>query len=132
MVSRRSVIDGYSKPARRGAAARNAGNMRLPSASVRRAVGACTATVNAVAMSGGEIVPAAQRGVLDAAKWIGPADDLVLGFHTVFNHCYLQGLHQSTDVGELLLNKTTWNELTSDMEAIVEASAMATVTESYT
>ena len=51
--------------------------------------------VNAVAMPGGEIVPAAQRGVLDAAEWIGPADDMALGFHTVFKHYYLQGLHQS-------------------------------------
>ena len=51
--------------------------------------------VNAVAMPGGEIVPAAQRGVLDAAEWIGPADDMALGFHNVFKHYYLQGLHQS-------------------------------------
>jgi TRAP-type mannitol/chloroaromatic compound transport system substrate-binding protein len=88
--------------------------------------------VNAVAMPGGEIVPAAQRGVLDAAEWIGPADDMALGFHNVFKHYYLQGLHQSTDVGELLINKTTWNKLTPDLKAIVEAGAMATMTETYT
>jgi TRAP-type mannitol/chloroaromatic compound transport system substrate-binding protein len=88
--------------------------------------------VNAVAMPGGEIVPAAQRGVLDAAEWIGPADDMALGFHTVFKHYYLQGLHQSTDVGELLINKTAWNKLPADLKAIVEASAMATMTETYT
>jgi TRAP-type mannitol/chloroaromatic compound transport system substrate-binding protein len=88
--------------------------------------------VNAVAMPGGEIVPAAQRGVLDAAEWIGPADDLALGFHNVFKHYYLQGLHQSTDVGEVLINKTAWNKLTPDLKAIVEAAAMATMTETYT
>ena len=60
--------------------------------------------INAVAMPGAEIVPAAQRGVLDAAEWIGPADDMALGFHNVFKHYYLQGLHHSTDVGEMLLN----------------------------
>ena len=38
----------------------------------------------------------------NTAEWIGPADDMILGFHTVFKHYYLQGLHQSTDVGELL------------------------------
>lgn len=32
--------------------------------------------VAAVALPGGAIVPAAQRGVIDAAEWIGPADDL--------------------------------------------------------
>jgi TRAP-type mannitol/chloroaromatic compound transport system substrate-binding protein len=88
--------------------------------------------VNAVAMPGAEIVPAAQRGVLDAAEWIGPADDMALGFQNVFKHYYLQGLHQSTDVAELILNKTAWNKLTPDLKAIVEDAAMATMTETYT
>ena len=87
--------------------------------------------VSAVAMPGGEIVPAAQRGVIDAAEWIGPADDMALGFHTVFKHYYLQGLHQSTDVGELLVNKAQWTKLPADLKAIVEASAMATMMETY-
>ena len=88
--------------------------------------------INAVAMPGGEIVPAAQRGVLDAAEWIGPADDMALGFHTVFKHYYLQGLHQSTDVGEVLFNKTAWNKLTPQLKAIVETAAMASMTDTYT
>ena len=88
--------------------------------------------INAVAMPGGEIVPAAQRGVIDAAEWIGPADDMILGFHTVFKHYYLQGLHQSTDVGELLLNKTTWDKLPADLKAVVEGAVMATIAETYT
>ena len=88
--------------------------------------------VAAVAMPGGEIVPAAQRGVIDAAEWIGPADDMNLGFHNVFKHYYLQGLHQSTDVGEFLMNKTTWNRLPADLKAVVEGAAMASMTETYT
>jgi TRAP-type mannitol/chloroaromatic compound transport system substrate-binding protein len=88
--------------------------------------------ITAVAMPGGEIVPAAQRGVIDAAEWIGPADDMILGFHNVFKHYYLQGLHQSTDVAELLINKTAWNKLSPDLKAIVEDAAMASMTETYT
>jgi TRAP-type mannitol/chloroaromatic compound transport system substrate-binding protein len=88
--------------------------------------------VNAVAMPGGEIVLAAQRGVLDAAEWIGPADDMALGFHNVFKHYYLQGLHQSTDFAEFLMHKPTWNKLSADLKAIVEGAAMATMTETYT
>ena len=87
--------------------------------------------INAVAMPGGEIIPAAQRGVIDAAEWIGPADDLALGFHTVFKHYYLQGPHQSTDIGELLINKTMWNRLPADLKAVIEASVMATMMETY-
>ena len=88
--------------------------------------------INAVAMPGAEIVPAAQRGVIDAAEWIGPADDMILGFHTVFKHYYLQGLHQSSDVGELLINKITWNKLPADLKAVIEGAVMATIAETYT
>jgi len=87
--------------------------------------------INAVAMPGGEIVPAAQRGVIDAAEWIGPADDMILGFHNVFKHYYLQGLHQSSDVGELLINKTVWNKLPQDLKAVIEGAVMATIAETY-
>jgi TRAP-type mannitol/chloroaromatic compound transport system substrate-binding protein len=87
--------------------------------------------INAVAMPGGEIVPAAQRGVIDAAEWIGPADDLILGFQNVFKHYYLQGLHQSTDVGELLINKNTWNKLPADLKAVIEGAVLATHAETY-
>ena len=87
--------------------------------------------VAAVAMPGGEIVPAAQRGTIDAAEWIGPADDLNLGLHTIWKNYYLQGLHQSTDVGELLFNKTFWDKLEPDVQAILTTAAMAQVAETY-
>ena len=88
--------------------------------------------INAVAMPGAEIVPAAQRGVIDAAEWIGPADDMILGFHSVFKHYYLQGLHQSADIGELLINKSAWNKLPADLKAVIEGAVMATIAETYT
>ena len=88
--------------------------------------------VSAVALPGGEIVPAAQRGVIDAAEWIGPADDLNLGLHTVWKNYYLQGLHQSTDIGEVLFNKTWWSKLSPDLQEIVRVAAMASMTETYT
>lgn len=88
--------------------------------------------ISAVALPGGEIVPAAQRGVIDAAEWIGPADDLNLGLQTVWKNYYLQGLHQSTDIGEVLFNKAFWNKLPADVQEIVRAAAMASMTETYT
>ncbi|MBA4171111.1 MAG: C4-dicarboxylate ABC transporter substrate-binding protein [Hyphomicrobium sp.] len=87
--------------------------------------------VAAVAMPGGEIVPAAQRGTIDAAEWIGPADDRNLGLHTVWKYYYLQGLHQSTDVGELLWNKDFYNKLTPDLKEILKTAALASMTETY-
>ncbi len=88
--------------------------------------------VAAVALPGGEIVPAAQRGTIDAAEWIGPADDLNLGLHTVWKNYYLQGLHQSTDIGEVIINRAYWDKLPADLQAIVRTAAMASMTETYT
>ena len=51
-----------------------------------------------------EIVPSAQRGVIDAAEWIGPADDAALGLNTVWKNYYLQGLHQAIDIGDIYVN----------------------------
>lgn len=83
--------------------------------------------VPAVAMPGGEIVPAAQRGTIDAAEWIGPADDRNLGLNTIWDYYYLQGLHQQTDVGELMISRTFWEELPDDLKAIIETAVMANV-----
>lgn len=83
--------------------------------------------IAAVAMPGGEIVPGAQRGVIDAAEWIGPAEDLSLGLHTIWKNYYLQGLHQSTDLHEIIINKTAWQKLPADLQEIVRTAAMATM-----
>ncbi len=88
--------------------------------------------VAAVALPGGEIVPAAQRGTIDAAEWIGPADDMNLGLHTVWKNYYLQGLHQSTDIGEILINKGVWDKFSPDLQEIMRAAAMASMIETYT
>jgi len=87
--------------------------------------------VPAVSMPGGEIVPSAQRGVIDAAEWIGPADDMLLGFYTVWKNYYLQGLHQATDVGDIYINSDWWNKLPKDLQAIVEVCAMASIADTW-
>jgi TRAP-type mannitol/chloroaromatic compound transport system substrate-binding protein len=87
--------------------------------------------ISAVALPGGEIVPAAQRGTIDAAEWIGPADDRNLGLHTVWKNYYLQGLHQSTDIGEVIFNKTWWNKQPADVQEILRGAALASMIETY-
>ena len=52
---------------------------------------ACTA----VNMPGGEIMPAAQRGVIDCAEWVGGVEDLRLGFHNVWKYHYTPGVHEA-------------------------------------
>jgi TRAP-type mannitol/chloroaromatic compound transport system substrate-binding protein len=87
--------------------------------------------VSAVAMPGGEIVPAAQRGVIDAAEWIGPADDRNLGLQKIWKYYYLEGLHQQTDVGQFIMNEDFWNSLPPDLQEIIRVAVMATVAETF-
>ena len=78
-------------------------------------------TVN---MAGGEIVPAAERGLIECAEWVGPAEDMKLGFHQVFKHYYMPSLHEPAVVVELLINGKMWDKLAPDLQEIVKAATM--------
>jgi len=82
-----------------------------------------------VSMPGGEIVPSAQRGVIDAAEWIGPADDAALGLSSVWKHYYIQGLHQAISIGDIYVNLDWWNKLPKDLQAIFQAGIMSLITD---
>ncbi|MBW2307827.1 MAG: TRAP transporter substrate-binding protein [Deltaproteobacteria bacterium] len=84
-----------------------------------------------VSMPGGEIVPAAQRGVIDAAEWISPADDKNLGLSSVWKHYYLQGLHQAISVGDIYINLDWWKKLPADLKAIFKAGIMSCIADTY-
>ena len=51
-----------------------------------------------VNMPGGEILPAAERGTIDCAEWVGGIEDLRLGLHTVWKYHYTPGMHESASV----------------------------------
>jgi TRAP-type mannitol/chloroaromatic compound transport system substrate-binding protein len=76
-----------------------------------------------VNMPGGEIIPAAQRGVIDCAEWVGGVEDLRLGFHNVWKYHYTPGVHENVTVGELLINGDVWKELTPQHQEIVKSAA---------
>ncbi len=68
--------------------------------------------MSVVNMAGGEIVPAAQRGVIDCAEWVGGVEDLRLGLHTVFKYHYTPGMHENNSIGEVVFNLDVWKSLT--------------------
>jgi TRAP-type mannitol/chloroaromatic compound transport system substrate-binding protein len=72
-----------------------------------------------VNMPGGEIIPSAQRGVIDCAEWVGGVEDLRLGFQNVWKYHYSPGVHENTTVGELLINGDVWKSLTPQQQEIV-------------
>ena len=83
--------------------------------------------VPTVSMPGGEIVPSAQRGVIDAAEWISPADDAALGLNAVWKHYYIQGLHQAISIGDIYVNLDWWNRLPKDLQAIFQGGIMSLI-----
>jgi TRAP-type mannitol/chloroaromatic compound transport system substrate-binding protein len=79
-----------------------------------------------VNMPGGEIIPSAQRGVIDCAEWVGGVEDLRLGFQNVWKYHYSPGVHENTTVGELLINGDVWKSLTPQQQEIVKSAANET------
>src|SRR5687767_7593136 len=61
------------------------------------------AAVNA--LPGGEIVPAMDRGLLDAAEFNNASSDRILGFPDVSKVCMLQSYHQNAEQFEIMFNK---------------------------
>jgi TRAP-type mannitol/chloroaromatic compound transport system substrate-binding protein len=73
----------------------------------------------------GEIVPALDRGLLDAAEFNNPTSDLVLGFPDVAKVYMAQSHHQQAEAFEIIVNKLKFNSLPSDLKAIVRNAAFA-------
>jgi TRAP-type mannitol/chloroaromatic compound transport system substrate-binding protein len=76
-----------------------------------------------VNMPGGEIIPAAERGVIECAEWASPADDMKIGFHTVWKHYYMPSVHEPAPILELLINGDVWKKLTPDVQQIMKTTA---------
>jgi TRAP-type mannitol/chloroaromatic compound transport system substrate-binding protein len=77
------------------------------------------------ALPGGEIVPAMDRGLLDAAEFNNASSDRVLGFPDVSKVCMLQSYHQNAEQFEILFNKTKFDGLPPKMKALIESTVEA-------
>jgi TRAP-type mannitol/chloroaromatic compound transport system substrate-binding protein len=77
-------------------------------------------------MPGGEIIPSAQRGVIDCAEWTGGVEDLKLGFDTVWKYHYTPGVQETVNIGEVLINGDVWQSLTPTQQEIIKAAANET------
>lgn len=74
-------------------------------------------------LGGGEIVPAMERGLLDAAEFNNPSSDSLLGFADVSKDYMLQSYHQSAECFEVLFNKDKFDALPAELQAILRYAA---------
>jgi TRAP-type mannitol/chloroaromatic compound transport system substrate-binding protein len=78
-----------------------------------------------VILPGGEIVPALDRGVIDAAEFNNPSSDRLLGFPDVRKVMMAQSYHQPVEFLELLFHKKKYDALPKDLQAMIKYANMA-------
>ncbi len=81
------------------------------------------AAVNA--LPGGEIVPAIDRGLLDAAEFNNTSSDRALGFADVSKICMLQSYHQNAEQLEITFNKTKYDALPAKLRSLIASAVDA-------
>ncbi|RPE64604.1 TRAP-type mannitol/chloroaromatic compound transport system substrate-binding protein [Tibeticola sediminis] len=72
---------------------------------------------------GGEIYQSLEKGTIDAAEWVGPYDDLKLGFNKVAPHYYYPGWWEGGPQLTLFVNKKAYDGLSSEYKAMIETAA---------
>src|SRR2546423_9077136 len=72
---------------------------------------------------GGEIYQALEKGTIDAAEWVGPYDDLKLGFNKVAGNYYYPGWWEGGPQLSLYVNTKAYEGLSPEYKAMIEAAA---------
>ncbi len=76
-------------------------------------------------MAAGEIFQALQSGALDAAEFVGPYNDLALGFYQVAKNYYFPSFVEPGLATELVVDKKKYQELPDDLQAIIRDVSQA-------
>lgn len=79
--------------------------------------------VNVQVLPAGEIFLALDRGAIDAAEWVGPYDDEKLGLHKAAEFYYYPGWSEPGPTLDVLVNRTAWNKLPPEYQAILKTAA---------
>jgi TRAP-type mannitol/chloroaromatic compound transport system substrate-binding protein len=79
-------------------------------------------------LPGGEIVPAMERGVIDAFEFNNPSSDSRFGAQDVAKNYYLSSYHQASESFEFLFNRDFFDDLEPDLQAILKYGVEAAST----
>ncbi len=81
--------------------------------------------MSVVQLPGGEIQPAMKSGLIDAAEFNNPSSDKDFGMQDVSKHYHLASFHQSQESFEIIFNKSLFNKLAKEHQAILEYASEA-------
>ncbi|MEM6847250.1 MAG: C4-dicarboxylate ABC transporter, partial [Pseudomonadota bacterium] len=101
-----------------------------------RTVGLATDIMNGIGLSvtqlpGGEIVPALERGVIEAFEFNNPTADSQFGAQDVSKHYMMGSYHQAAEFFEIIFNKSFFDTMSDEQKAILEYAAEAANTANY-
>jgi TRAP-type mannitol/chloroaromatic compound transport system substrate-binding protein len=82
-------------------------------------------------LPGGEIVPAIDRGLLDAAEFNNPSSDILLGFPDVTKFYMMQSNHQQCEALEIIFNKAKHDALPQELKAILRYAGFAATADNF-
>jgi TRAP-type mannitol/chloroaromatic compound transport system substrate-binding protein len=82
-------------------------------------------------LPGGEIIPALERGVIDAFEFNNPTSDMRFGAQDVIKNYMMGSYHQAMEFFEIVFNKNKFNSLPKDLQAILQYSAEAANSANY-
>lgn len=72
-----------------------------------------------------DIYTSLQTGVIDATEFVGPQNDLALGFYDVAEYYYFPGWHEAGSLQEFMMNKEMFEALPEDIQVIMRTAATA-------
>ena len=73
---------------------------------------------------GNDIYPALEKGVIDAAEWVGPYDDEKLGFNKVAKYYYFPGWWEGGPQLSMYVNLKEWEKLPREYQGILEDACL--------
>jgi len=76
-------------------------------------------------LPGGEIVPALERGVIDAFEFNNPTSDMRFGAQDVLKNYMMGSFHQASECFEIVFNKKRFDSLPADLRAILTTGVEA-------
>ncbi len=78
-----------------------------------------------ISIAGGEILPAIETGAIDAAEFVGPTDDLILGLDGFQGQLfyYYPGWWEPGTAVEVEFPLDLWNDLPAEYQAAIESAA---------
>ena len=76
-------------------------------------------------LPGGEIIPALEKGVIDAFEFNNPTSDMRFGAQDVIKNYMMGSYHQAMEFFEITFNKKKWATIPKDLQAILQYGAEA-------